>query len=229
MPDYKLIVGDCVEAMRAMPDCSIDAIVTDPPYGMGYHSSRRKKESRLDKIAGDDFFDHDFHVSWMIEAYRVLKNDTHIYVFINDANIENVRACLLASGFTLKRLMVWVKNSWTSGDLEGDYGHSTEFIVFAHKGRRHLNGTRVSNVINARRVNGNDLVHPTQKPTSVLVPLIEKSTDVGDTILDPFCGSGSTPVAANMLGRNAVGIDLEQKYIDAANGRLDGSMLNNLF
>lgn len=218
---FEIIHGDCIETMKQIGDCTIDCVVTDPPYGMAYVSSRRTRTDKFDAIEGDDTFDHDFHVSWLSEAYRVLKNDTHIYAFINDDNIGNMRECFRLSGFSVKRLIVWEKNNWTSGDLQGDYGHSTEFIIYGHKGRRELNGNRISNVIHSKRVNPKDLLHPTEKPTSVLLPLIEKSSNIGDIILDPFCGSGSTIMAANMLGRRSIGIEMVEKYVDISRDRMN--------
>jgi DNA modification methylase len=106
------------------------------------------------------------------------------------------------------------------GDLTGDYAHFTEFCVFAHKGKRDLMSGRPSNVIEARRVPPGQMVHPTEKPIRVLRPLIVNSTEVGETILDPFAGSGSLGVAAKEENREAVLIEKEKKYVEVIEGRL---------
>lgn len=176
-------------------------------------------------IEQDAAFDAGWHGRWLRECYRLLRIDTHLYVFCSDHHLGDFRAAILAAGFGLKRTLVWVKDAWTSGDLDGDWGHQTEFVVFAHKGRRALNGERRGNVIEARRVPPGQLQHPTEKPVRVLRPLILASTEPGETILDPFAGSGSLGVAAREEGRDAVLIEQDDIWVDVAEGRLAQDVL----
>lgn len=210
---------DCLETMKRMPDGFVDAIISDPPYGMSYVSSRRKQ--KFEAIKDDD------NLEWVQpfcdEAYRVLKDDTHIYLFCNDYAITDFRNALEASGFKVKRALVWVKNNHTSGDLLGDYANKTEFIVFAHKGRRLLNGGREPNVLQFKRV-GN-MQHPTQKPVDLVAYLVNKSTDEGDTVYDPFMGSGTTAKACQDLNRNFIGSEISKEYCDIAEERLKQAVL----
>ena len=173
LPLNQVIHGDCLEVMKTFPDKSIDLVLTDPPYGMDYQSSRRT--DKYDKIAGD--LDLSWFPEFAKEAYRLLKDDAHIYIFCNDYALSDFRRELERAGFQNKRTLVWVKNNHTSGDLEGDYGNKTEFVLYAHKGRRLLNGNRETNVLEFSRV-ATDL-HPTQKPTELFEYLISKSSDVG--------------------------------------------------
>lgn len=126
LPLNQVILGDCLEIMKTFPDKSVDLVLTDPPYGMDYQSSRRI--DKYDKISGDK------DISWFKpfanEIYRILKDNSHIYIFCNDYAISDFRKGLEDVGFTNKRTMVWVKNNHTSGDLEGDYGNKTEFLLF---------------------------------------------------------------------------------------------------
>lgn len=215
----QLVNADCIAGMRQIPDASVDCVLTDPPYAMGYVSARRKRSPRFEAIENDGKFDLAFNVRWLSEAHRVMKDDTHLYVFTDDGNLGAWRDVIGKCGFTVKRTLVWVKNAWTSGDLEGDYGHQTEFVVFAHKGRRHLSGNRIGNVLDARRVDPNALQHPTQKPVEVLTPLIECSTEPGGVLLDPFIGSGTTAVAARALGRRCIGFEIDETYYETAVAR----------
>lgn len=200
--------------MKTMADKSIDLVLTDPPYGMDYQSSWRT--DKYDKIEGDsDLF---WFPDFAREAYRLLKDDSHIYIFCNDYAVSDFRRELESAGFQNKRTLVWVKNNHTSGDLEGDYGNKTEFILYAHKGRRLLNGNRETNVLEFSRV-ATDL-HPTQKPTDLFEYLIGKSTNVGDIVLDPFSGSCTTCAAAKSLNRNYICIEKEERYANICSSRL---------
>lgn len=204
----KILQGDCLEVMKSLADESVDLVLTDPPYGMDYQSSWRTATKQFEKIQGD--IDTAWFVPFAQEIYRVLKNDRHAYIFCNDYAISTFRDELEKIGFTNKRTLVWVKNNHTSGDLEGDYGNKTEFILYVQKGRRLLNGRRETNVLEYDRV-ACDL-HPTQKPVDLCEFLIDKSTQEGETVLDPFCGSGSVLEASKGLKRGYIGVELNPVY-----------------
>lgn len=210
----KIYNEDCLETMRRMPDKYVDLILTDPPYGMDYVSFWRKH--KFEKI------ENDVTLEWvepfLKEAYRVLKDNTHIYLFCNDYAISDFRSILKKVGFTPKRTLVWVKNNHTSGDLEGDYANKTEFLLYAQKGRRLLNGGRDTNVMYFDRVG--DMKHPTQKPTTMMNYLIEKSTNKNELVYDPYMGSGTTARACKDLSRNYIGSEISKDYCNIAEDRL---------
>lgn len=213
----KVIQGDCLEVMKDIPDKSVDCIITDPPYGMKYQSAWRTATPQFKKIENDNNID--WFPEFIKECYRVLKDNSHIYIFCNDYNISKFRDLQEQAGFKNKRTLVWVKNNHTSGDLFGDYANKTEFINYAQKGRRLLNGGRDTNVLNFNRVS--KLEHPTQKPIDLNEYLIKKSTNENDIILDPFAGSGTTGVACKNTKRNYILIEKESEYIDIINQRLN--------
>lgn len=219
--DYinKVIQGDCLEVMKQMPDKCVDLVLTDPPYGMAYQSSRRT--DKHEKIELDDSIE--WFRDFARESFRVLRDDSHIYAFCNDYAISHFRDWLEKAGFTPKRALVWVKNNHTSGDLEGDYGNKTEFCIYAQKGRRLLNGNRDTNVLESKRQNTD--LHPTEKPLDLIMKLIQKSSNSNEIIFDPFLGSGTTAVAAKQLGRNFIGIELSEKYCEVARNRLTQDIL----
>lgn len=210
----QIICGDCLEVMKEIPDKSVDLVVTDPPYGMNYQSSWRT--NKHEKILLDNSIEW-FEV-FAKEVFRILKDNTHIYIFCNDYAISYFRTWLNEAGFNNKRVLVWVKNNHTAGDLYGDYANKTEFILYSQKGRRLLNGNRDTNVLNFARVNTDK--HPTAKPEKLCSYLIEKSSQENDIILDPFLGSGTTAVACLELNRHFIGIELSSEYCEIAKKRI---------
>lgn len=222
LPINQVIQGDCLEFMKTLPDKCIDLVLTDPPYGMDYQSSWRT--DKYAKIEGD--VDVSWFPTFAKEIYRLLKDDSHVYIFCNDYAISTFRDELAKVGFTNKRTLVWVKNNHTSGDLEGDYGNKTEFVLFAHKGRKELNGKRETNVLSYSRAATE--LHPTQKPTDLFQFLISKSTKEGDVVLDPYSGSCTTAIAAKELGRNYICVEKDGDYVKVCNLRIS-SMTKQLF
>jgi len=204
----KIIQGDCREILRELPAESVDLLLTDPPYGMRY---RAKAGSR--PIVGDD--DLSWFGPFIREAYRVLRPNTHAYIFCNEYGLATFRAEMAAAGFKVKRLLVWVKDQHTAGDLAGDYANRTEYLLFGHKGRRPLNGHRDANVLFFKRA-GRKRDHPTEKPEEMLRYLIAKSSAPGELVLDPFAGSGTTCRAAKDLGRRYLGIEIDPRYAAVA-------------
>jgi len=160
-------------------------------------------------------------VPFALEIYRLLKDDRHAYIFCNDYAISTFRDELEKIGFTNKRTLVWVKNNHTSGDLLGDYANKTEFILYLQKGRRLLNGKRETNVLEFDRVASE--LHPTQKPVELCAFLVDKSTNEGEVVLDPFCGSGSVLEASKVLKRGYFGIDIVPEYCKIAQERLNAT------
>ena len=213
----KIICGDCLEVMKDIPDKSVDLVLTDPPYGMNYQSSRRT--DKHEKILLDNSIE--WFKDFAKQVFRILKDDTHIYIFCNDYAISYFRTWLNESGFNNKRALVWIKNNHTSGDLYGDYANKTEFILYSQKGRRLLNGNRDTNVLNFARVNTDK--HPTAKPENLCSYLIEKSSQENNIVLDPFIGSGTTAVACKSLGRRYIGIEISQEYCEIARKRVNAT------
>ena len=210
---------DCIEGMRMIPDKSVDLIVTDPPYLMNYRSNRRVANDKFKHIANDKD-SNELIADYIAECYRVLKDDTAIYMFCSWHHIEFFKT-EFEKHFKLKNLIVWNKNVHGTGDLKGSYGPKHELILFGHKGRSLLREKRLPDVIDCAKIPSLKLTHPTEKPTELLKIFIRNSSDKGDIVLDGFAGTGSTCVAAVETGRNFTAFEIETEYVTAANMRLD--------
>lgn len=201
--------GDCGDVLPALPPPRV--VITDPPYGINYATKK------LGAVSGD----HEVPVGWLKLLRRREGQAMRMYWFTHESGIGPVRDALLGDGWSLYRMLVWNKGTMTPGDLS-DYGSQTEYIVSAvgmcQKDR--LRGARDSNLISVPRVDMRVLQHPTEKPVPLMSYLVVRSSDVGDLVLDPFMGSGPVLVAAQQLGRRAIGIEREEKYCEIAAKRL---------
>lgn len=205
---------NCMNTMGRMKNKFIDLIVTDPPYGMKFRSNHRAK--RYGDIHWDDNLDwvNDF----CAETNRILKADSHLYMFCSFHNVDIFKQSL-ERYFTIKNILIWEKNNTSMGDLKGDYAPKYEMILFATKGRRLLNGRRDPNIVKFART-GNKL-HPTQKPVELISYLVNKSSKENDIVYDPFMGSGTTAEAAYTSNRNYIGSEIMTIYYEISLTRLD--------
>lgn len=206
--------GDCLELMKDIPDESVDMILTDPPYGMAFQSGYRT--SRYEKIKGDQSLD--WLDDFIDEIFRVSKNNTANYMFCSFHHIDIFKQAI-EKRFKVKNIITWVKNNTSMGDLKGDFAPKTEFIIFFQKGRRLINGKRDSNVFEYNKTRNE--FHPTQKPVDMIEYMISKFSDEGNTILDPFMGSGTTGIACQNLNRDFVGMELDENYFKIAKERIE--------
>lgn len=218
--DGNLVHGDCIEELERLADGSVDCVVTDPPYGINYVSNRRTIESEVVKAVANDSLEDALKL-WETVCeilYKKMKEDSHLYCFTS-WKVYPQFAEIIGRHFKIKNCLVWVKNNHGSGDLEGNYSEQYEMVIFATKGNRKLNGNRESNVLNFDKVASLNLLHSCEKPVDLLSFLIEKSTDAGELVADPFMGSGSTILAAKQTGRSYWGCELDEENYRIACGR----------
>lgn len=208
----RIIRGDCLKRLPDLADESVDLILTDPPYAINYRSNRRVVRPKFNHITGDQ--PGDWMEQFALETYRLLRPNRHLYCFCRFDTYPRFYQAFESAGFKMKRTLIWVKNNHGSGDLRGDYAPIDEWIIFAQKGRRLLNGKRRNNILRFDKVASSDLLHPTQKPLKLLEVLIEKSSNAGETVLDPFAGVLTTGLAAMDLGRGFIGIECNREYVD---------------
>jgi DNA modification methylase len=212
--------GDCREVLPGLS--KVDLINTDPPYGVAYVTSWR---SRGDKLRTAVANDSDLTVvaeAWPVIIDR-LADDRHWYAFASPRRISEAEKIFGGS----KHILAWDKGDrGTVGDLKAGFGEAWEAIFYGMKGRRELRGSRPRTVVRYDWRSTMDPVHPTVKPVPLIQRMIAWSTDAGETVLDPFMGSGTTLRAAKNLGRKAIGIELEERYCEIAAKRLSQETLN---
>jgi len=201
--------GDCEDVLSVLPPPRV--VITDPPYGISYSTKN------LGAVSGD----HEVPTEWLRLIRKRAGQAMRLYWFVHESGIGVVRQAVLDDGWALHRMLVWDKGVMTPGDLS-DYGAQTEYIISAvDAGKKdRLRGARDSNLISVPRVDMRVLQHPTEKPVPLMSYLVVRSSDVGDLVLDPFMGSGPVLVAAQQLGRRAIGIEREEKYCEIAAKRL---------
>jgi site-specific DNA-methyltransferase (adenine-specific) len=213
---FELHQGDCLDVLKTLADCSVDAIVTDPPYGISFQSAWVEKDKRKKRVLGDD---HPF-VWFLPESFRVLKDNCFLVCFHEWRHAEAFRSAIEWSGFRIKSQGVWDRDWHGMGDLTGGLAPCHDLFWLASKGKAKFHGDRLKSVIRARRVAPDDLVHPTEKPSSLIEQIARAITPPGGIVLDPFTGSGSTGKAAMAEGFRFIGIEREAEYVEIARARI---------
>ena len=231
--DWCVETGDCPQVMATMPDRSVAHVITDPPYEAEAHTLQRRTkqpgwrsiesgDDRVTKIEALDFAPITSAGRGESAAQMVRVAARWLLAFCQAEAVNKWRLSFESSGASYRRAMVWIKPDGMP-QLTGDRpGMGYESIVAAHaKGRSRWNGGGKHGVYVASKNSQVEASgHQTQKPLSLMEALVRDFTDVGDLILDPFCGSGTTGVACRRLGRRFIGIELNEKWADVARRRI---------
>jgi len=196
---YHLSQTDSIEWLRSLPSESIDLLCTDPAYDTLEHHRAIGTTTRLQRWF--DVFPTSRFPEWFSAVYRVMKPNTHAYVFTNVDTMLDVIPIAKDAGFRFWKPLIWDKVAIGMGY---HYRSRAERILFFEKGKRMLNDLGVPDILTAKRIVGG---YPTEKPVSLLRTLIRQSTEPGDVVADAFFGSGATGVAALELDRSFVGAD----------------------
>ena len=239
--------ADCVDLIRLMPAESVDVVFADPPYrlssgGVSVMSGRLVPVDKggWDRPKGLEK-DHEFNVRWLRAARRVLKPDGTLWVSGTHHIIFSLGFALQRLGFRIINQIAWSKPDPVPNALHTAFTHAHETLIWASKGKRHtfnydlINSpnptTQVSSVWRIRAVPKNEKLmgyHPTQKPLRLVRRALLASSREGNLIFDPFCGSGTTAVAAKELGRFFVGAELEEEYCELAGRRIRAAVWGSL-
>lgn len=210
---------DCLSLIKQFPKECIDLIITDPPYAISYKTNRRKNKEHefCSEIANDN------NPEVLQEAipffYDLLKQDKAIYIFGSWKTVDIFKP-LVSQYFNLKNIIIWYKNSWTTGDLKAQFGQQYEIIYYGNKGRAIFNGKRFPDVWQFDRVVGKKQIHQNQKPIEMIEKMLNIHSKESELVLDIFAGSGTTLVASENLNRRWIGVELEAKYCEIAKQRL---------
>jgi site-specific DNA-methyltransferase (adenine-specific) len=212
--------GDAFEFMESMQDGSVDAVITDPPYSARTHKNAKKNDPALGYGVKAVDFDS-FTDEMLYQAYDEMARITKSWIVSNiDYNHAFRFETQPPQGMTQKRIGVWVKNNPMPQISADRPGQGWEAISYLHKegGRSVWNGGGLHGnyVTNLASPTG----HPTPKPLTMVQSFIERFTNEGDLVLDPFAGGGTTLLAARNLGRKAVGVEMDEKWCKLIVSRL---------
>ena len=244
--DFILYQGDSMKIIEQLPDNSIDAIFADPPYFLsnGGISVQSGKQVCVDKgdwdKGGTPEHIYNFNKQWLSLCRPKLKDNGTIWVSGTHHNIFVVQRCLQELGYKILNVITWQKSDPPPNLSCKYFNFSTELVIWA---RKHEKKTHKFNYETMKQLNGGSQMtdvwripavgmwektcgkHPTQKALRLLYRIILASTNEGDTILDPFAGSSTTGIAANLLGRKFIGIEQNKVFVELSKRRRES--LNN--
>lgn len=225
--DGCIITGDCLEIMADMPDGCVDAVVTDWPYSSGTRREGQKGVRKSMNRTLDDalWFEMDSMTThgwaWMArsvawESVRLMHVGDHALFFIDWRMYPIAYAAIENGGLRLANLLVWDKEMFGMGAC---FRNQHELIIHATRGVGHEPMRRdIPNVIRCAAVRNGE--HPTEKPLLLMETILEPVIAQDGIVLDPFCGSGTTCVAAKKLGRRWIGIEIDPGYAEKARRRV---------
>ncbi|MEE8633073.1 MAG: site-specific DNA-methyltransferase [Methyloceanibacter sp.] len=249
LPRNKIIVGDCIEELSRLPEASVDLVFADPPYNLQLKNELfRPNNSRVDAVDDDwdkfgSFAAYDkFTREWLTGVRQVLKPNGSLWVIGSYHNIFRVGTILQDLGYWVLNDVIWRKTNPMPNFRGRRFTNAHETMIWASMGPK----ARYTFNYDSMKALNEDLqmrsdwlfpicsgaerlkqecgrkTHPTQKPEALLRRIVLASSHVGDVVLDPFSGSGTTAVAAKQLGRAYIGIERDETYVKAAKTRLKG-------
>lgn len=214
-----LCSADAISWLRAIPDSTVDLVITDPPYeSLEKHravgTTTRLKHSKASSNDWFQIFPNSRFPELFEEVYRILAKNSHFYLFCDQETMFVAKPIGEATGFKFWKPLVWDKKRIGMGY---HYRARYELVLFFEKGKRKLNNLGTPDIIEAPRIHRG---YPTEKPVAVSEVLISQSTTTSELVVDPFMGSGSVGVAATSLGRNFQGNDICAEAVEVATQRL---------
>jgi DNA modification methylase len=224
--------GDAFAVMQDLPDASVAAVITDPPYASGVRAEVNRTTSgamvrgvkwRQKPIENDQMTTAGY--VWMMrevafESRRLLVDGGSFLAFIDWRNWPNLLGAVESTNLRVNQMVVWDKAMYAMGR---GFRAQHELVLWASKGPATVEDHSVGNVLTHPRI-ANDQ-HPAAKPVALLASLIRVPTAPGDTVLDPFMGTGPTLEAARLLQRRAIGIEIEERYCEIAARRCSQEVL----
>ena len=247
LPTERILVGDCIESMNSLPECSVDLIFADPPYNLQLKNElHRPDNSRVDAV--NDHWDQfesfraydEFTNAWLAAARRILKKDGAIWVIGSYHNIFRVGSTMQNQGFWILNDVVWHKSNpmpnfrgmrftnahetliWASKNEKSKYTFNYDALKALNEGTQMRSDWTLPICTGHERLKNEkgEKAHPTQKPEGLLYRVLLGTTNIGDVVLDPFFGTGTTGAVCKMLGRGFIGIEREEFYAKVATKRI---------
>jgi site-specific DNA-methyltransferase (adenine-specific) len=239
----KVYLGDCIEIMKKLTEKSVDLIFVDPPFNIGI-----KYDKYNDNLSYDEYFN--WSKKWISETYRLLKDNGSIYIAIGDEFASEINLILKQTGFYFRNWIIWYYTFGQSQRKKFNRAHTHIFYFTKDKENFTFNSdeTRVPSarqlVYNDKRANPKGKLpddvwqfsrvcgtfkerlgdHPCQIPESLLERIIKVSSNIGDIILDPFGGTGTTSAVAKRLKRHFITMDISEEYYNLILKRLNGKV-----
>ncbi len=243
----RILVGDCIAELKKLPSASVDLVFADPPYNLQLASELlRPNNTRVDGVDDDwdkfsSFAAYDqFCRAWLAECRRILKPDGAIWVIGSYHNVFRLGAALQDLGFWIQNDIIWRKVNPMPNFRGKRFTNAHETLIWAGRDQK----SRVTfNYESLKALNddiqmrsdwlypicagperlkddGGRKAHPTQKPEALLGRVLLATTNVGDVVLDPFFGTGTTGAVAERFGRRWIGIERDEDYARAARERI---------
>lgn len=230
-----IILGNCINELKSLDSCSVDLIIADPPYNVG-----KDYGNTSDKLDFNDYIA--FTKEWLVECHRVLKDSGTIYVFVGFRFISYIYQ-ILEKELNMN-FINWISWHYTQGigKTKGFSPRYDDILMFSKTStyKFNLDDIRIPQkyyrkVNNMRGANPGDVwevshihycqkgrqQHPTQKPEALIERMVLASSNEGDMVVDPFCGSGTTMRVCQQLKRNGIGIEINEEYVKLAKERLN--------
>ena len=247
LPVNKIIYGDCIEILKSLPENSVDLIFADPPYNLQLRNDLyRPNMTKVDAVNDgwdkfEGFAEYDsFTREWLSASQSVLKETGTLWVIGTYHNIYRVGSIMQDLGFWILNDIVWTKSNPMPNFRGVRFTNAHETLIWAqkkqgakytfnHKSMKALNddlqmrsdwNLNLATGKERIKLNGSK-VHSTQKPEALLYRVMLASSNVGDVVLDPFFGTGTTGAVAKKLGRNWIGIERNKQYIKVAQKRIE--------
>ena len=224
----KIHCDDCLKSLNELPNGSVDLVLTDPPFAIGF----KAKRNNYNRTAGNVIEGYneiqkekylDFSKQWINQSFRILKDNGSMYVFSGWNNLKDILIAIDEAGFTTLNHLIWKYQFgvFTKKKFVTSHYH----ILFVIKSPKKYTFNKIDHypedvlVVN-REYWTNKIKTPTKLPLNLVKKLILYSTDKGDIILDPFMGSGTTAVVSEITGRHFLGFEIVKDFVDFANTRL---------
>ena len=242
-----ILHGDSLELLKQIPDKSIDLVFADPPYNLQLKDTLyRPDQTTVEAVTNDwDKFDtyqayDNFSLLWLKESKRVLRDGGTLWVIGSYHNILRLGTSIQNLGFWILNDIIWHKTNpmpnfrgtrftnahetllWCATARKAKYTFNYQNLKELNEGKQMRSDWHIPICAGKERLreSNNQRSHPTQKPEALLYRILVSSTNKGDTVLDPFLGSGTTAVMAKKLQRNFIGFEQDKEYIKLAKKRL---------
>lgn len=218
--------GDARDVLPALRPGSVDLLLTDPPYGMGYQPLGVTGQSSV--VAADGARQGVRVVRQaLFEGGPALASDAHLLIFCHWQSWPDFYDA--AAGYcTLRNALIWNKGGGGMGNVRSNYIRDYEVILYGARGDRAIRGEGLyTSVLSGfARPPGKGRLHPTEKPVPLLRHLAMRHAPAGGLVLDPFMGSGSTLEAASTAGMRAIGVEVDERYCEIAARRMDQGVMD---